>query len=276
MYRKPLQVALGSLLLLVALVLPVMGADKTKITVLCNWWNVPAQAELWEEIIAGFNRSQDAIEAVCVGGGGSVDKLKTMIVAGSVPEVVHFDRYLVGQLANEGLLQPIEPYLPRDLSIKQDFFPATVEEATLRGRIYAMPHTTDIRGLLWNQDLLDNAGINSAAAPASWEEFNSNARKLTRFDSHNTPTQLGFIPWWGNWGWMGWFWHFGGDYYDTATGKLTLTRPENIAAFTWMQEYAREFGTPSMLSAAGFTDSSSIMVANGKVAMEVAVSRQVV
>lgn len=270
MPHKPLQLAVVSLMLLVAFALPVLGAGKTKITVLCNWYNVPAQVELFEEIIAGFNRSQEAIEAVCTGDGGSIDKLKTMIVAGSVPEVVHFDRYMVGQLANEGLLEPIEPLLPRDLNLKQDFFPATVEEATLRGRLYAMPQTTDIRGLLWNQDLLENAGIDSTAAPHSWEEFNRNARKLTRFDSHNTPTQLGFIPWWGNWGWMGWFWHFGGDYYDTATGKLTLTRRENIAAFAWMQEYARDFGTPSLLSAAGFTGNTSILVANGKVAMEVA------
>jgi multiple sugar transport system substrate-binding protein len=243
---------------------------KTHITVLCNWYNVPQQLEIWPQLVAGFNDSQTAIEAEYIPGDGSIDKLKTMIVAGSAPDAVHFDRYRVIELVNDGLLLPVDAYLPPGVNLRTDFIPSTIQEAMWQGRIYALPSSTDIRGLFWNQDLVDAAGLSSSTGPRTWDEVGVYARKLTRLDQANLPVQLGFVPWWGNWGWQGWFWHFGGDYYDYGTNTPTVNRPENVAALSWMQSYAEEYGTPSIFSAAGMTENSHILMAKGKLAMDVA------
>jgi multiple sugar transport system substrate-binding protein len=165
---------------------------------------------------------------------------------------VHFDRYKVGEWANRGLFVPIDAMV-RDLDPGSTFLNAPLQEATFKGKLYALPTDTDIRGLFWNTALLKAAGLDAQKGPQSWDDLNNFAQKLTQQGSGPVPERVGLLPWTGNWYNYGWIWTFGGDYFDDKTFKPTINRAENVQAYDWMLGYAKRYGTPDALTKQGVT-----------------------
>ena len=109
------------------------------------------------------------------------------------------------------------------------------------GKVWGMPGYTNVRGLFWNIDILNEVGLDSSQGPQTLEELEDLAAKATRVESDGRITRLGFAPWLGGYYPAGWFWSFGGDIYDPQTGMPTLTREENVDAWHWVQEWAQRY-----------------------------------
>jgi multiple sugar transport system substrate-binding protein len=70
-------------------------------------------------------------------------------------------------LVETGTIEPWTPYLPEGL-----------EEGTYNGEFYVWPLLLDICVQAWNADLVEQAGLDPEAAPATWDEFIENARTV--------------------------------------------------------------------------------------------------
>lgn len=102
--------------------------------------------------------------------------------------------------------------------------------------------------LIWNKEVLENAGINAEEGPATLAEYESYHKKLTRY-SDTQLQQIGMIPWdiyeeantMYTWGWV-----FGGSFYDPVTQEVTAHHPQNVKALEWLRDYhsryARDLG----------------------------------
>lgn len=80
------------------------------------------------------------------------------------------------QLVETGTIEPWNAYVTDE--IKNDLFPATLEEGSVGGDWYVWPLLLDICVQASNAGILEKAGIDPAVAPATWDEFIANAQKV--------------------------------------------------------------------------------------------------
>lgn len=238
-------------ILVASLALPVMAAEKSTIVLAYNIYGNDDREAIWQRLIEAFNAQNEhyTIEAIRAVGN---DKLRTMIAGGQAPDVVDFDRYQVVEWAHQGLFQPLDPLLKGDINVAAEFLPGPANESIFQGVTYAIPTDTDIRGLIWNRRLLLEAGLNGVDGPDSWQDFNDYIHKLTQFDPEGNIITYGFVPWAGNWGAVGWLWHFGGKLFDNESLKPTLDHPNNLEAYRWLVDWTQRYGTLSTLQSQGY------------------------
>ena len=91
-------------------------------------------------------------------------------------------------LANSGTIEPWSPHLPAGL--QEDLAPATVEEGTYNGEFYVWPLLLDINVLMWHSGILQQAGLDPATPPTTWDELIANAQTIV--DSGAAPFGIVF------------------------------------------------------------------------------------
>jgi len=79
-------------------------------------------------------------------------------------------------LVDAGVIEPWDPYIPQD--VLNDIIPAIREEGMLDGKLYNWPFLLDIIVQGWNADIVTRAELDPEAAPKTWDEFLTNARKV--------------------------------------------------------------------------------------------------
>jgi multiple sugar transport system substrate-binding protein len=202
-----------------------------------------------QTVISAFNAENPYVKVEGQRMSGSMyDKTLTAIVGGAPPDVLHFERSAVVEwVASKGeIFEPLDAYLARELQGPDAFLPMAQTEIVFQGRTWAAPFGTDIRGLFWHNEVLEEAGVDSSQGPKNLSELDSRARKLTKLGADDRLIRLGFAPWIRNWNLQGWFWAFGGGVYDDKARKPTIDIPENLAALKWVQSYAERFGAAAV------------------------------
>lgn len=240
----------------------------TKTTIYVAYPHSGASEASLKQVIEDFNKSQNAIEAVgqyIPYSQISQEKLQVMVAGGQPPDVALLADLLVAQYAvNDGLI-PLDKYLQRDGIRAGDFWPSSWRVGNWQGTHWAMPHTQDARALMVNLDHLEQAGLDpTPRGLATLDDLASYTRKLTTRKSDAGLSRLGFAPWVGEGWFYTWGWLFGGDFYDAATDKVTLTDPRLFEAMEWIGNFARNVVTPvEVATANSFTGQTMSMVVGG-------------
>jgi ABC-type glycerol-3-phosphate transport system substrate-binding protein len=92
------------------------------------------------------------------------------------------------QLVESGAIEPWDPYLPEGFL---DSLPQSIrDEGSYDGSFYVWPFLLDVTIQTWNAEMVERAGLDPEAAPATWDEFISNARAVV--DSGAAPFGLLF------------------------------------------------------------------------------------
>ena len=91
-------------------------------------------------------------------------------------------------LVDSGTIEPWTQYVPADLT--SDFVPATLTEGTYKGQFYVWPLLLDICVQMRHADLVQKAGLDPEASPATWDEFIANGQKV--MDSKAAPYGIVF------------------------------------------------------------------------------------
>jgi multiple sugar transport system substrate-binding protein len=164
---------------------------KEMVTVKVNWWPGPesdAAAEVlkfWNENLA--DEMGIKTELVLFGREAHIDKLTSVLLAGSKEIDVPFMFYLVGRLYP--YLEPLDDYFadpelyPYTMS---DFFPAGIEQFKVNGKTYGVPTDVGVHVLLYRKDLIEKP-------PETLEELVSMAKQFSRKHNPDSPTEYGFI-----------------------------------------------------------------------------------
>ncbi len=174
------------------------------------------------------------------------DKLLTAIAGGNPPDVNYFDRFIVAQFAAQGFLTDLTD-LASKAGVKQDdYFPFAWEEASYKGKLYALPFDTDTRALWYNKDLFKAAGLDPEKGPQNIQELADMSDKLTKKDANGKITTWGFVPHFD----QAWIYTYGfgwkGVFQDPNTKKITSADPKVVESMKWLQTYASKLGVDNL------------------------------
>ncbi len=221
-------------------------------------------------VMNDYHKSQDKIRVQPIyvpttAGTQMSEKLLTSIAAGTPPESAEFDRFIVSAWAAKNSLTDLSD-LAKTAGITADqYFPFSWEEASYKGKLYAMPFDTDTRGIYYNMDLFKEAGIDKP--PTTISELDSLAEKLTKKDGRK----------FAHWGYSPAFrqsFHFAvglqfdGTFYDKGKDLVTADEPKIVEAFTWMKSYADKYNEQDMEAfASAFGNQTNDPFLSGQIAM---------
>lgn len=246
-----------------------VSAGQTKI----EWWTprgdkVDLQATL--DVLKDFHGSQDKVRVQPIfipttAGTQMSEKLLTSIAAGTPPETAEFDRFIVASWAAKGSLTDLSAMASTAKATADQYYPFSWEEASYKGKLYAMPFDTDTRGIYYNMDLFKEASVDKP--PTTIQELDDLAAKLTKKDGRK------FV----HWGYSPAFrqsFHFavglqfGGSFFDMAKNVCTANDPKIVEAFTWMKSYADKYNIEDMEAfASAFGTAGNDPFLTGQIAM---------
>lgn len=161
------------------------------------WHAMTGQSEeVLNQLVDGYNNSQDLVTVTAVNQGsyGDLDtKIQSAGNADSLPTLAQGYPNSIYEYINNGWVTDLNPYLDVkafDLDI-DNFIPAYVEEVTgSDGETWAIPFNKSTEVLFYNQDMLDEAGVEvpttiDEAVEASKAIYDATGKPGLGFDSLN-------------------------------------------------------------------------------------------
>lgn len=203
------------------------------------------EADAMRAVVDRFNRKQSRIHVQFLTISGIQDKTLMATAGGNPPDIAGLEGPNVAQYADDHALTPLDD-LCKSAGINADqYVPVYWDVCSYRGHVYGLPTTPMSTALHYNRKLLARAGLDPNHAPATIEEMDAMAARLTRKGPNGHLEIAGFMPaepgWW-NWGWGA---LFGGRLWD-GKGKITANSQENVRALEWAQSYSKRYGVDRM------------------------------
>ena len=165
------------LLVLVAVNVSLVEAAPTPIEI----WSplTGGKASTFDALVKEFNQSQnDVVVTVVHQGGYDVVRQKMAAAANArnMPQMVLADYIDVPLYVQRNMIKPIGEVLSQDLI--DDLYPGMLVDLTVDDTLYGVPYNRTTQGLIVNNDLLKQAGIDRVAS--TWDEYYEDAVKFKK------------------------------------------------------------------------------------------------
>lgn len=157
-----------------------MGADPEKPELQCYLDWVKAAYETWElkdqvelEILENYSSSNDYLTKIQL----EMSDEKTC------PDIVWEDSFQLTADVAAGYIADITPYVTEwETWNNGSLIDSMKNQVTISGAVYGMPSTTDVRGMIYNKNVLVAAGVLSSLEedwqPTTWEELLNDLRAI--------------------------------------------------------------------------------------------------
>lgn len=257
------------------------GSPKVKLVV----WGLQSSDEAagLRAQVDEFERRNPNVKISILGmGAGQMNpqKLMTAIVGKTPPDVINQDRFTIGDWASRDTFMDLSKLIERDRDKPdgirpENFYEPCWNEAIYKGKVYAVPNTTDDRFLFYNRALFRKAGLDPDRPPRTWSELLEYAKKLTLRDQKGAIKQIGFIPNWGN-SWLYLYsWQNGGEFMSADGRTCTMDSPQSIEALKYMVSIYDALGGAKQVDQfqSGFQVEAMDPFVTGKVAMKIDVDQ---
>lgn len=121
-------------------------------------------------------------------------KINTAVKAGTAADIITTVGQWAVPMIEAGVIAEIPESVLSKEQLKSEYFAGPADEAIINGKVYMVPNTTTMGtgGLIYNEDLLVEAGIPVPPTFANWEDFMDAAQKCTKYDANGKITQAGF------------------------------------------------------------------------------------
>lgn len=194
-----------------------------------------------EDIVARFNDSQSEyfVRAVAMPGNNLQAKLFLSVAGGDPPDLVNQDDPVLADWGERGVIHSMEEIAPVDEvhAVRDWMLDSARRLSTYDGRMFGVCNGLDIRALYYNKSALDQIGMEP---PQTIDQLDAIANSIAPFDQPLHSGKFGYLPdsrrLWA-WGYV-----FGGTFFDSASGNVTVNSPEIRNALRWMASYARRYG----------------------------------
>jgi multiple sugar transport system substrate-binding protein len=192
-----------------------------------DWVTVP-----FVDAVRSFERQNPTVRVVIEKGPISLltDAVRAGIGSGAPPDVVQGHAF---SAAGQGLAQPLDDLWEGNLD-PADFFPGAVEDVTWAGHRYGVPLDTNALVLLYNADLLRQAGVPEPGPTMTFAEFEALAKALTTPDGQRRGFVVPNSTWWT----YGWIRANSGETVDVGLDgkpRLSLDSPEVVQTLTFLE-----------------------------------------
>jgi multiple sugar transport system substrate-binding protein len=231
-------VVLASILLASCGGAPAGPAAKSEISMMM--WGDPAELEVWNQIVQDFQAVQPNITVkVDVSDWDSYwTKLKTMLSAGTPPDVFAMDAPLYLDYQTRGVLLNLQPYLDKNPDMLKGVYPQTLEAYKTADGMYGLPRDFQTVVLFYNKDMFDAAGVEYPTADWTYDDLRAASKSLTVTGTDGKTTQYGFYsdPWDMELIWSEAIWAFGGDVINPEHTKTLIGEPKAREAWQLMHD----------------------------------------
>lgn len=246
-------------------------------------WSENSEQDFDKAIIAQYEKEHPDvdIEEVFVPYAEYLSKMNTMAAADSMPDVFKLPEGSVLEWGSKNAVLDLAPLYekaginPEDTTLASTVFKSGES-------IWGVGCNVATLALYYNKDLLKEAGIEfpttDADNPWTWEEFVSNARKLTKDSQGNTPEDDGFdennVSVYGtmmptDWNvFMPLLYSNGAAIASDDGTELMINSPEGLEVIQAIADLsAKDQCAPSVAMAKGAFADKTTMLMNGQVAM---------
>ena len=136
-----------------ALVLMIVFAVASLLSAKIVIWSSENQIPALQKLAADFERDYGIeVEIQQVNFGDIKSKFLTAAPAGEGPDIIVGAHDWVGELAANGLLEPI-PFLPD----ADQYYEVSLDAFSYQGKLYGVPYTIESIGIIYNKDLIEEA-----------------------------------------------------------------------------------------------------------------------
>ncbi|WP_298566140.1 extracellular solute-binding protein [Streptomyces luteogriseus] len=98
----------------------------------------------------------------------------------TAPDLVYEDTFLINSDITSGYLKPLDPYLAKWPDWNRFIDTAKAAAKGEDGKTYGVPDGTDTRGLWFNKDIFDKAGLPADWQPRTWDDVLTAARTIKK------------------------------------------------------------------------------------------------
>ena len=224
-----------------------------------DWVSTP-----FVDAVRSFERKHPDVRVVVEKGpiGLITDAVRAGTGSGAPPDVVQGHAF---SAAGQGLAQPLDDLWDAHLD-PADFFPGALEDVTWAGRRYGVPLDTNALVLLYNADLLRQAGVPEPGPNMTFADFEAMARALTSRDGQRRGFVVPNSTWWT----YGWIKANGGETVDIdndGRARLSLDAPEVVQTMSFLSGLIQKGYAFPPRAADSHTGDAVALFASGAVAI---------
>lgn len=179
-----------------------------------NYWD-GKNGEVIQALVDRYNTEHPdvVIENVFVGWGELLPKLQLAVTGGDTPDLAAADMVWMPYLANSGALVPLDSFAEASGTDLEDFYPALLAVNTYDDQLYGLPVSTNNLELFINSELFEAAGLDPAAPPTTWAEFQDAAVQCADPEQGIVGMELYTQPGEGlTWQFQVYLWQAGGEF----------------------------------------------------------------
>src|SRR5512140_2092065 len=210
------------------------------VTISMMMWGDPAELDVWNQIVTDFHQAQPNITVkVEVSDWDSYwTKVKTMLSAGTPPDVFAMDAPLYLDYQRRGVLLNLQPYLDKNPDLLKGVYPQTLEAYKTPDGMYGLPRDFQTITLFYNKDMFDEAGVAYPTADWTYDDLRNAAKQLTKVGTDGKTTQYGFYsdPWDMELIWSEAIWANGGDVISPDHTKTLIGEPAARQAWQFLHD----------------------------------------
>ena len=112
----------------------------------------------------------------------SYEKFQASVAGGDVPDAYFAQFDTIQVAAHKGLYAPLDTYISRDKITMEAYFFGSRAGAVFKGKVYGMPHHSNVRSIYVNQRMLRRLWHESGRGPAGWDDFRNAIQRLGKPD----------------------------------------------------------------------------------------------
>ncbi|MDQ3700511.1 MAG: extracellular solute-binding protein, partial [Chloroflexota bacterium] len=201
--------------------------------------DTPAHTEARSQQIAAFQQLRPGITMEHQGVPDFAAKLQAALAAGTPPDL-YFTRVadLTSQASRSQVLA-LDDFAKRDAFDFGDFYPASIEQYRIAGKLHALPFDFPNQAFFCNMQAFEEAGVK--APPTTYKDDSWN------FDAFRTAME-GIQRRKGPEGafavdtsrelraWINWVWNNGGDLFSKDGKEVVLNQPPGVEALQFLQD----------------------------------------
>lgn len=155
--------------------IPATGTDDG--ATLTLWTRAPLEKQA-KDLVAAYNSThKNQVELTVVPNDDYVAKVGAAAGSGGLPDLFAADIVYVPNWVQQGLFQDISTQID-GLSYKDTINKGHLDAGTLDGKEYVLPFVLDLSVMMWNKDLVKEAGLDPEKAPATIADFAKTAKAV--------------------------------------------------------------------------------------------------
>ena len=166
--------------------------------------------------------------------GDFFEQVYTRAAAGTLPDVVWNGDSLVMGLAQNGVTMDLLPWAEADPDVDlDDVFPAMLGLGYFQDKLHFLPSALDVVTMYYNKTLFEEAGAELPSDSWTWDDFITQAKKITALDEDGQGNPMYWAISNGTWNWWAtvypWVVGYGGSAVSEDGTKSTWSTPEALA-----------------------------------------------